>query len=299
MKKYLIRGLKIIFTLIPPALITFTYLVILRPKPFRKIADFFVRFLIPPFITLPEGIVFLDQKDVAVSGGLSMGIHEPIEIELFRKSIRPGMVVIDIGANLGYYSVIAAGAVGPTGKVFAYEPEEKNFALLSKNTQANAFTWLTPLKIGLSNSKGTNTLYLADDHTGIHSFINNRNATRTLTISTETLDDSLKAYGSPQVDVIKIDIEGVDILALEGMKETIERSPQLTIFTELYPQAITRLGRKPIELLQIFSDQGFSVSIIDENTKTIQPLQPSQFEQFITDFPTHGEVVRNIYAVKN
>ena len=64
-----------------------------------------------------------------------------------------------------------------------------------------------------------------------------------------------------------MDIEGAEILALEGMVETIERSPGLTIFTELYPKAIRRLGRSPIEFLERIRGLGFSIFVIDEDRK--------------------------------
>lgn len=298
MENPVVSVLKKILSLVPEKAIRFTYLKIFKPKPLRAVADTLIKLMTPASVTIPEGIVNLNKGDPAVSGALALGAHDPFEIECFRRVVKAGMNVIDIGANIGYYSVIAAGRVGPKGKVFSYEPEGDNFALLQKNIEVNRFTWARAIRAGLSDQTGKRKLFVAKDHTGIHSFADNRGVETGIEIEIDTLDRSLERFGSPKIDLIKIDIEGAEILALTGMKKTLAANPDMVMFIELYPQAIERLGRKPIELLNILKDSGFTLSVIDEDAKALKPLFPSDFESFIQTFPARGEVARNIYASK-
>ena len=185
----------------------------------------------------------------------------------FGSCLTPGMTVVDIGANLGYFTVIAAGSVGKSGKVFSYEPNPHNFALLQKNIAANGFTNVRALSIALSDERGTRELFFGDNQT-THSFGDKRNTGRSESVVTDTLDNSLKTLGHSRVDVLKMDIEGAEPLALEGMRETIERNPALVILFEFHPKAIQRLTRSPLEFLARFKELGFSLSAIDENRRT-------------------------------
>ncbi|MFA6554486.1 MAG: FkbM family methyltransferase [Candidatus Paceibacterota bacterium] len=249
---------------------------------------------IPPQINIQEGTIILDQTDVAVSGTLALGSFEDTEIELFRKSLKNGFTVVDIGANIGYYTIIASGHIGSNGKIFAYEPENRNYSFLQKNIEVNRLTNVKAQKIGLSDKKGSNTLYLDPNNKGHHSLVYDKDKPG-LTIELDTLDNSLKQFGSPKIDIIKIDIEGAEFLALEGMRETIQKSPNLIIFTEVYPKAMARLGGNAQRYLENLAGLGFSLSLIDENKKDIQPI--TNIEEFIQTFPK-GESFKNIFAVK-
>ena len=105
----------------------------------------------------------------------------------------------------------------------------------------------------------------------------------------------MKQYGSPAIDIIKIDIEGAEFLALDGMEETIKRSPDLILFTEFYPKAITRLGGDPLIYLEKLIEFGFSLSVIDEDSKQITPI--TDVHKFMQNFPK-GESFKNIFAIK-
>jgi FkbM family methyltransferase len=198
-------------------------------SPIKSLINTIVRSQIPNSIKIEEGEILLDKNDVAVSGSLALGIFEKEEISLFRKKIKPNMVFVDIGANLGLYTVIAASRIGPNGKVFAYEPEIQTYALLEKNIKHNQFKNITPIRTALDNKSGTRVLYLAKDNKGHNSFSKDKLTYKQLNIATETLDQSLQKYGSPIVDIIKMDIEGAEPLALEGMQETIKKNPNIII----------------------------------------------------------------------
>src|SRR6266540_1502535 len=92
-----------------------------------------VQMLSPDHIDMPEGTVLFDPEDPVLAGGVALGSYEPETVACFRSCLKADMNIVDIGANLGYFTVIAAGRVGASGKVFAFEPDPHNFVLLEKN----------------------------------------------------------------------------------------------------------------------------------------------------------------------
>lgn len=279
-------------------ILKYIYINLLSPKPLRYISDRIISLFIPKKLHIAEGVVILDQNDVGVSGSLALGLHDPFEIEQFRKDIQPGMTVIDIGANIGYYTVIAAYHVGTQGQVLSFEPEQNNFDLLQKNIKANNFTWAKAYKTALSDTSGSRSLFLADSHTGIYSFANNRNSKHHIQVITNTLDNYLEKEKVNKVDIIKMDIEGGEMLAIDGMKKTITNNPRLILFVEFYPQAIERLGRKPIELLEKINALGLSLSFMNEDKKVLTPLLRANFATFVNNFPKKGEIITNLRCLK-
>lgn len=233
--------------------------------PLQQIANAVIRLLIPEKKELPEGVLFLNKSDVAVSAAVAYDIFEKTELGLFRNIIKPGMTVVDIGANIGLYTVIAARLAGPSGKVFAFEPEPFNFALLKKNVAANALSNVVLSNVAVAEKTNEQTLYLDNYNKGSHSFARFESAKNSVIVKTDTLDDLLAAHGSLVVDVIKMDIEGAECLALQGMTDTLSRSPHLQMFTEVYPERISAVGGSAEMFLKGLKERGFALEIIDED----------------------------------
>jgi len=238
----------------------------------------------------------LDQSDVAVSGSLALGSFEETEVNIFREKLETGMTVIDIGANIGYYTIIAGKRIGVNGKVFAFEPEENNFSLLSRNISLNKLNNVTVFKVALTDKSGEKSLYLDNDNKGHHSLSSQKSKTeKSVLVRTDTLDNILEKYGSPKIDLIKMDIEGAEFLALEGMVKILAMNPELILFTEFYPQAIRRLGRSPLQFLKNLVELGFFLSEIDENKKCLKKID--DLEMFVSNFPK-GESFTNLYVTR-
>lgn len=271
------------------------YRLLSRSKTLQSITNFIIRRLIPAKRKIPEGIIILNQRDVAVSSAIAFGMFENTEIELFRKTLRPGMTVIDIGANIGLYTIIAARLVGPTGRIFAYEPEDENFEILKKNIAINNLSNVTPIKIALADMIGETQLYLDDNNKGHHSFAQNIQSKKIIRIQTDTLDNSLQSHKISKADIIKMDIEGAEGLALRGMEKTIAQNPKLIMFTEFYPEIINRVGGTPSSFITDLITAGFSLSSIDEDTHTLQTID--DIDAFIKEFSDENQFT-NIYAKK-
>jgi FkbM family methyltransferase len=261
---------------------------------FKQPMSWAIQRVTPRELEIPEGTIIFDKDDPAMSGAITLGQYEPEMMSFFRSSLTPGMTVVDIGANLGFFTVIAAGKVGPSGKVFAYEPDPHNFDLLKKNIAVNSFTTVKASSTALSDRVGTRELFFGDNNT-THSFGDKRGAGRSETVSTDTLDNSLKQYGSPQIDLIKMDIEGAEPIALEGMLDTIKKNPNLILLFEFHPNAIKRVGHSPLGLLKRLTELGFSLSVIDEDKKVRTPI--NDCVAFTESFQGK-EMSRNLIAVK-
>ncbi len=264
--------------------------------PFLKVPiSLAIQKLAPESLEIPEGKIIFDKEDPAMSGSISLGQYEPEMMRLFRSYLKPGMTVVDIGANLGFFTVIAAHHAGPTGKIFSYEPDPHNFSLLEKNIEANGFKNVAASPLALSDRAGTRELFFGDNNT-THSFSDKRGAGKSESVSTDTLDNSLKAQGSPRIDLIKMDIEGAEPIALLGMRETIAKNPELIIFFEYHPNAIKRLGNSALEFLGKLKELGFSLSVIDEDRKTRDPIE--NLPAFADSFGGK-ELSKNCIAVRN
>ncbi len=263
--------------------------------PVQASVNYFAKLLIPATIKIAEGELMLNRQDVGVSFAMAFGLFEKTEVAIFQKTLKPAMNVLDIGANIGYYTVIAGKLIGPTGKVFAFEPEKTNATILKKNLAINKLSNVVVEEQAVSDTVGERTFFLAENNKGAHAFVNNRNTNEKIIVKTDTVDHALSKYGSPKIDIIKMDIEGAEVLALEGMLQTIACNPELIIFTEFYPKALNRLEKSPLEFLNRLKELGFNLFEINEDVRQLVPL--TDFNKFISEFPDY-ECAKNIYATK-
>ena len=231
----------------------------------RTILNKIIKSVAPAYLDIGPGKIIFNKNDPVMTAWVSFGSFEPQTVDLYKKSLREGMNVVDIGANIGYYTIIGGKMIGTNGKIFSYEPDEDNFYYLETNVRSNDLKNAHVLKLALSDSIGKRKLYLGDEKCTNHSFGDNSKTGKTELVETDTLDNNLKRFGSPKIDVIKIDIEGAEILAIEGMKETIARNPNIIILTEFYPKAIKRLGKSPVQYLRRLQTMGFNLLLIDED----------------------------------
>lgn len=199
---------------------------------------------------------------------------ETFEADVFKSLLKKGMRVADIGANLGYYTLMAAKAVGRQGQVFAFEPEPENFSLLARNIQANNFQNVETVNLAVTNKVGQEKLFFSDEHRGDHRIYDPGDKRKTLTVSSTSLDSFFQ--DNLRLDVIKIDVEGAEGIVFAGMKKIIEANPHLTIFIEFWPKALSMAGTSPQKLLAMIDEQGFSIYVIDEKKKKVRKTVPQE-----------------------
>jgi FkbM family methyltransferase len=222
-------------------------------------------------------------------------IHEKATTNLFKKVIKEGDIVVDLGANIGYFTLLAAKLVGKKGKVYAFEPEPRNYNYLIKNAELNSYNNVFTIQKAVSDKNARTKLFLCPYDTGHHT-INQYEGIRDykpefltkeekfIEIETITLDDFLKDK-EQSIDVIKIDVEGAEMLALSGMEETIKQSKNLKMFVEFFPLLIRKMGHSPEEFVsRLLENYGFSIFIIgqDYNASNKELLRINSADELMT-----------------
>jgi FkbM family methyltransferase len=223
-------------------------------------------------VTIDGHVIQLDHQD---SLRLSVyGVYEPFETRLVQREIKEGCVVVDIGANIGYYTLIFARLVGETGKVFAFEPDPTNFALLKKNIEANGYRNVILEQKAVSKTTGKLKLYVSEESAGDHRIYETGDARHVVEIEAVALDDYF-AQQKLTVDCIKMDIQGAEWAALEGMSALLSRSANMKLFMEYWPGGLERFGADPKAVLQFLQERAFTLNHIDEWRETIAPITPA------------------------
>lgn len=155
-----------------------------------------------------------------------------------RRCLQPGAVFYDIGANLGFFSLVAAACVGPHGRVYAFEPVPANAATLRRNAALNGFANITVLERAASSTSGTARLQLVADLSWSMLDRNWRHPQTRSVIDVEavSIDDLVAASDASPPDVVKLDVEGWELDVIAGMRATIARHKP-TIICELHGTA--------------------------------------------------------------
>jgi FkbM family methyltransferase len=216
--------------------------------------------------------------------------YEKGTTKVFTELVKEGMNVVDIGANIGYYTLLAARRVGPQGRVYAFEPEPGNFKLLTENIRLNGYENVVAVQKAVSNRAGTASLFLSLRGSGAHSLLSSRDyGKETIAIKTVTLDKFFAKERSPAIQVIKMDIEGWELEALDGMRRLIAHNSPLKMVAEFYPWGLLSRDISPQALTSRLIELGFTISVIDDETGQTTPLSDyhrGQLDKFITRHKT-------------
>jgi FkbM family methyltransferase len=197
--------------------------------------------------------IFLNVSESPMMLARARGRYDIDKITLLCRILKAGMVFVDVGANKGDFTLLAATLVGPTGLVHAFEPAPGNVAMLRQSIAANGLTNIRVHDLALSDASGEATLYLAGRRSGWHSLIGglpDRDA-GTVCVRTRRLDD----FDLGSVHAIKIDVEGAEQMVLEGARETLVRNRPI-VLVDLHPD----LGVDLAAVAQFFAELDYSVS---------------------------------------
>ena len=222
-----------------------------------------------PDLGLPRTIhghrMLLASKNSYPPIDMALDRYETETTRLFESLIKPGMVIVDVGAHVGYYSLLAARLVGPTGKVYSFEPDPDNHSLLLKNIEYNGYHNIRAVNYAISNRLGSATLYNTALDSGRHSIYQHGLPQRgTVTVDTTPMDTFLEGEGWPRIGLVKIDVEGAELDVLMGMEQLIGRSPEINLIVEFNPRLLEDAGVNPSEFLDIPRAWSFTTYCIDE-----------------------------------
>ena len=206
-----------------------------------------------------------EGMDLLLSGEFSGLLSEQ-----FSKFVRPGMIVADIGAHIGFFTLLFSKLVGPTGRVFAFEPEPRNLELLRQNVSHNQCGNVSIRPFALGRTSGEQKLYLDRRNFGNMSLAS-ENITPSdregeVAVSVKSLDAELA--GAP-LDFLKLDVQGAEGLVLAGARETLrERRP--VILMEFWPYGLKNLGTEPREFLSELANFGYEFFVVHEGKGKLQ-----------------------------
>jgi FkbM family methyltransferase len=208
------------------------------------------------------GTLLLHADDEVITPMLrASGRWEPAESRWLRDRLRAGHTMVDVGANIGYFSALASRAVGPEGSVVAVEPEARNLRLLRHNLWRNGCdnVWVVPA--AAVDRRGVQALRLSATNSGDHQVHPEARAGDVL-VPSVALDDLLD--GIP-VDVVKIDTQGSDHLVVAGLERTLHASPRAVLLVEFWLDGMSDRALDPEAVLAGYRRTGRAVGLLRDD----------------------------------
>jgi FkbM family methyltransferase len=223
------------------------------------------------------GKLIVDTNDLLMSPWLLLdGVWEPDVTEWFRSTLKPGMTFIDIGANVGYFSVLAAFLVGWGGRVIAFEAMPATYELLAKNVIVNWMTtFSTAENVALYSDSRRLKFYIRKYYHGNSSLAGISHEEGRLYDDIEEIEveaislDEYLCKNPARPDVIKVDVEGSELQVFKGARQTLASNPDVIVMCEWSQDQIRTAKDDPAELVEELRGHGFKAYRIDTGMKRI------------------------------
>ncbi len=206
------------------------------------------------------------------------GNYEPNELNFIRKTLKKGDVFIDVGANIGLYTIVASKLVGNTGTVCAFEPSEREYTLLSKNIKLNELHNVKAFKIALSNYDGEAEIYVAGGgRTGANTLSNNfRSKSHVMLENIEKvrvnkMDTFFGSINIPTITLIKIDVEGHEPFVLDGAQKILQKYKPI-IMLEILEEGLKIAGSSSNQLFNLLKSLNYKFLYFTEEGRLIESI---------------------------
>lgn len=259
----------------------------------RAVHDFITSYLKSNYVEVQGHKMLLDVTDSL--GLLTKAAHEPLETALVKREVKEGNVVVDLGAHIGYFTLTFARLVGEKGRVIAFEPDPENFALLRRNVEINSYRTVTLLQKAVSNQTGRTRLYLpARDRATPRpqTIFDLGDGRKSIEVEVVRLDDYFAGHEG-RIDFIKLDTEGAEFGAIQGMASLLRRNRPLRILTEFWPFGLKRSGVEPADYLGLLREYGFRVY------RVVAPVKEADPAELLRMYSTEDEYAyTNLFCVR-
>ena len=228
-----------------------------------RVADFLVK------NTLSDDKIF-EIQGFKMKGGkttrlpILMGDVEPSTTELIKREVKTGMIAFDLGANIGWFTLWLSKLVGEVGHVFSFEPNPDVFEVLKENVKLNKLSNVSVFCLAVSNKSGIAKYSLNPKQEAANRLESSTMTENTIDVETITLDEFCEKHNL-KFDFIKMDIEGSEPKAFEGMKKSVSSNPKIKIVMEFLPSAINDVGSSPEDFINSLEQSGFIIKEIDED----------------------------------
>ena len=223
----------------------------------------------PMLLRTPRGYLFHCHGDSHEAGRMIYfnGSPDPAEMDFMERLLRPGDKFLDIGANVGTYTLLAADLVGPSGQVLSVEPGPQAMERLVENCQVNGFSHVQFAQLAVADYEGEAQFTTGRD-TGNHlAFATGRLSTA---VKVTTLD---RLIGETKFDLVKIDAEGAEALILRGADGVISRGQMPIVLMEMVQRFLVRAGSSVSSFADWLRSRGYGLFTYSVNTRTLHPWE--------------------------
>lgn len=239
-----------------------------------------------------DGVLLRLYFDNVIDRDIYCHDHEIDERKFLRMFLRPGDTFVDVGANLGLYSILASRIVGPAGAVFAFEPDPKTYDRLLHNLDANGCANVRPFRIALSNVDESRVMQMSstgfDAYNSFGTPVRGDGSFVPVEIDCVSLDSFAdRQPGLDAITMIKVDVEGWETMVLHGAERRLSRDDAPILQVEFNDQAAKAVGQPCAELYRWLEQLGYSIHRFDARSNTL--ISHPFAEHYVYD---------NVFAVK-
>jgi FkbM family methyltransferase len=261
---------------------------VIRYAPPSAAKDRFWQSVVEPYLawqdhrfiaTTVAGRIGGSTRDILQQYLYYFGTWEPRVTAFIRSRLRRGDAFIDVGANVGFFSLLAARAVGPKGHVVAVEASPHTYAELQRNVQRNngAAAPIRLVQMAASDRRGRLTLYRGDDCNCGTATLAQTSGAAVIDAQVEAapLDEIVTPIESERARLVKVDVEGAEAAVITGMQRLIRRGRRDCEFlVEIHPQLLAAMGRRPAEVFAAFARAGYHPYLLDNDYEASSYLRP-------------------------
>lgn len=175
------------------------------------------------------------NPDDPLHRAIAYGNHEPQVVQVLEAELTDGDIVFDVGAHIGFHTIIASRKVGEGGHVFAFEPISENAVLLEENIGINGLENVSVERVAVSHlMDDTVNIFVSSKESGIHSYAYGQGLDDSVDVPSISIDGYCSKENVPSPDLIKIDAEGAEMDILEGMVKTISDAEEIMVICEIH-----------------------------------------------------------------
>jgi len=221
-------------------------------------------------IKLLDFEMLVDLRDIGdlTSSLVTRGTYDSLMTDVIKHHVREGTRCVDIGANIGYFTLILSKKVKETGVILAYEPEKRNYNLLTRNLELNQVTNVFPTLGAVGAKPEHRILHTSKSYFGSHSLREgvSKGKKDVELVKVDTLDNQV---GTKVIDFIKVDVQGAEYEVLQGMQAILKINPNITMVWEYLPDGLKRFDCTPFTFLGALQNGGFKFWDIDEKLNRV------------------------------
>ncbi|GAG12624.1 unnamed protein product, partial [marine sediment metagenome] len=208
---------------------------------------------------LPNGMKIYSPAGFRGIRGYVTGVYEEDLMLLVKSIIGKGLNVVDLGALIGLYTLTFSDLVGSNGQVYSFEPEPITADFLRKNVKINECTNVIIVQKAVADRIGSSRFITSKSKSigPVGGILDSNESNGSLTVDTITLDKYFYELGWPTIDLIKMDIDGAEFLALEGMKELSRHNQELKLIMEFDPHWSSNAWSSPQKMIELLLELGF------------------------------------------